>query len=72
MLLRTVFALSPIVAICWRNSRDASQLKQQLEETKAAKSSPAQAEQIQSIEAALNLLQSTGFVPPGPVSFWQL
>ncbi len=35
---------------------DASSLKQQLEEVKAAKSSPAQAEQIQSIEAALNFL----------------
>ncbi|MBE5253266.1 miniconductance mechanosensitive channel MscM [Mixta mediterraneensis] len=35
---------------------EASQLKQQLEEVKAAKSSPVQAEQIQSLEAALNFL----------------
>ncbi len=35
---------------------EASQLKQQLEEAKAAKSSPVQAEQIQSLEAALNFL----------------
>lgn len=35
---------------------EASSLKQQLEEAKAAKSSPAQAEQIQSLEAALNSL----------------
>ena len=35
---------------------DASQLKQALDEAKAAKSSPAQAEQVQSLEAALNYL----------------
>jgi len=35
---------------------DASQLKQALDEAKAAKSSPAQAEQVQSLEAALNSL----------------
>lgn len=35
---------------------DASQLKQALDEAKAAKSSPAQAEQVQSLEAALNTL----------------
>jgi len=35
---------------------DVSQLKQALDEAKAAKSSPAQAEQVQSLEAALNTL----------------
>ena len=35
---------------------DASQIKQALDEAKAAKSSPAQAEQVQSLEAALNYL----------------
>ncbi len=35
---------------------DASQLKQALDEAKATKSSPAQAEQMQSLEAALNTL----------------
>ena len=35
---------------------DASQLKQALDEAKAAKSSPAQADQVQSLEAALNYL----------------
>lgn len=35
---------------------DASQLKQALDEAKAAKSSPAQADQVQSLEAALNSL----------------
>jgi len=53
LLLLSLWLSSPALAA---SLPDASQLKQQLEETKAAKSSPAQAEQIQSIEAALNFL----------------
>ena len=53
LLLLSLWLSSPAFAA---SLPDASQLKQQLEEIKSAKSSPAQAEQIQSIEAALNFL----------------
>ena len=53
LLLLSLWLSSPAFAA---SLPDASQLKQQLEEIKSAKSSPAQAEQIQTIEAALNFL----------------
>ncbi|HBP94758.1 MAG TPA: miniconductance mechanosensitive channel MscM, partial [Pantoea agglomerans] len=53
LLLLSLWLSSPAFAA---SLPDASQLKQQLEEIKSAKSSPSQAEQIQTIEAALNFL----------------